>query len=110
MADRTVGGAYEDYQGPDNASVMLRADLPAIAGFKLTGYYARRNFDGLDELFSLDDSYMVAEGRMQLSGPLFLYGIYSVYWQLAHDLEPGDDAVYETTDTFQFGVGAAFTF
>lgn len=105
-----VGGAYEDYQGPDNASVMLRADLPAIAGFKLTGYYARRNFDGLDELFSLDEAYLVAEGRMQMTGPLFLYGLYSVYWQLADDIEPGDEAAYETTDTFQFGVGAAFTF
>ena len=30
-----IGGIYEDYQGPDNASVTLRADLPEIGGVKL---------------------------------------------------------------------------
>lgn len=105
-----IGGSYEDYQGPDNASVVLRMDLPAIAGVKVAGYYSRRNFDGFDEFFSLDDAYAVVEARVKVAGPLFLYGIYSIYWRLVDDDDSARYGEYETTDSFQFGAGAAFSF
>jgi hypothetical protein len=105
-----VGGSYEDYQGPQNSSITLRADLPAIAGVKVAGYYARRNFEGLGQLFSLDDAFAVLEARVTIASPLFLYGIYSVYWRLVADETSSRHGEYETTDNFQFGAGVAFSF
>jgi hypothetical protein len=105
-----VGGAYEDYQGPMNASVMLRADLPSIAGVKLTSYYARRNFDGLDDMFSLDRAYLVNEARIDLSGPVFLYAMYSLYWELEEESSEPGMVSYDTTESYGVGVGAAFSF
>ena len=105
-----LGGAYEDYQGPDNAAVMLRADLPEIAGIKLTSYYARRNFDDFDDMFSLDHAYLVNEARVSMSGPLFLYAMYTLYWELAQDTDEPGMAEYETTESWGFGAGAAFSF
>ena len=103
-----VGGIFEDYQGKDNASVTLRADLPAIADLKLSAYYTRRNFDGLSGIFDLDGAYLVAEGRYQLMGPLFIYGLYTRYWDEVID-EDGFKK-YESEDSWQFGAGAAFAF
>ena len=103
-----IGGIYEDYQGPDNASVTLRADLPVIAGFKLAGYYTRRNFDGFSELFSLDNAWLVGELRYHFLGPMYAYGIYARYWEE----EKNDEGYtsYKSDHSFQFGVGASFTF
>jgi hypothetical protein len=103
-----IGGIYEDYQGADNASVTLRADLPEIAGAKLAAYYTRRNFDGFSELFSLDDAMLVAEARYRFFGPMFAYGIYSVSWQETTDAE--GFKTYESEDSFQAGLGASFSF
>jgi len=104
-----VGGAYEDYQGPNNAAVMLRADLPEIGGIKLTSYYTRRNFDGLDDMLSLDRAYFVNEARITMSGPFFFYAAYTLYWELAEDTDEPGMAKYETTESWGFGAGAAFT-
>jgi hypothetical protein len=103
-----IGGIYEDYQGPDNANVTLRLDLPAILKVKASAYYTRRNFDGLSELFSLDDAWLVAELRYQFFGPLYAYGLFSRYWREIDD--PEGFTAYESTDSYQFGVGASFTF
>ncbi len=103
-----IGGIYEDYQGPDNANVTLRLDLPVIAGLDAAAYYTRRNFDGFSELFSLDDAWLVAELKVNFWGPVYAYGIFSRYWQEVTD-EDGFSS-YESTDSFQTGVGASFTF
>ena len=103
-----IGGIFEDYQGPDNASVTLRADLPAIMDLKLSAYYTRRNFDGLSGIFSLDDAYLVAEGRYQILGPLFAFALYTRYWDEVTDADGFKK--YESEDSWQFGAGAAFTF
>ena len=105
-----IGGSYEDYQGDDNASVTLRLDLPEIARVKLAAYYARRNFDGFSELFSLDDAYGVAEARVKVAGPLFLFGIYSIHWVLNDDVTSSKYGEYEASDDFQVGAGVAFSF
>ena len=103
-----LGGIYEDYQGPDNANVTLRVDLPVIASLKASAYYMRRNFDGFDELFSLNDAWLIAELRYQFMGPLYAYGVFSRYWREVTDAE--GFTAYDATDSYQFGVGASFTF
>jgi hypothetical protein len=103
-----LAGIYEDYQGPDNANVTMRVDLPVIASIKASAYYMRRNFDGFDELFELDNAWLVAEVRYQFMGPLYAYGVFSRYWQEVVD-DKGFTA-YDATDSYQFGVGASFTF
>ncbi len=103
-----LGGIYEDYQGPDNANVTLRVDLPVIASLKASAYYMRRNFDGFSELFELDNAWLIAELRYQFMGPIYAYGVFSRYWREITD-EDGFTA-YDATDSYQFGIGASFTF
>ncbi len=105
-----IGGAYEDYQGPNNSSLMLRAELPKIIGIQLAAYYTRRNFDGLDDVFSLDRAMAVAQATVDLTSPFMLFAAYNIRWRL--DTEPtsvtqGD---YLSESSFEVGVGAAFTF
>ncbi len=105
-----VGGSYEDYQGPDNAAVMLRADLPKISGIQLAAYYTRRNFDGLGELFSLDQAMAVAQATWEFSTPFYLYGAWSIQWRLDSDPASAGRGEYDSESNFDFGVGVSFNF
>jgi len=105
-----VGGIYEDYQGADNASVTLRGDLPAIAGVKLSAYYTRRNFDDLSGVFDLKDAFLVGEGRVQLSGPFFLYGLYASTWREVDPKPPAVQPELKRESSSQVGAGVAFAF
>lgn len=105
-----IGGAYEDYQGPDNASVMLRADLPKISGVQLAAYYTRRNFDGLDEIFSLDQAMAVAQATWEVSPPFYLFGAWTIQWRLISDPASPDWGEYDSESAFNVGVGVSFNF
>lgn len=105
-----IGGAYEDYQGPDNASVMLRADLAKIRGVQLAAYYTRRNFDGASELFSLDQAMAVAQATVDIASPVYAFAAWSIRWSLDSDPNSATWGEYEGESNFDFGVGASFTF
>ena len=105
-----VGGAYEDYQGPDNASVMLRADLPKISGVQVAAYYTRRNFDGLSELMSLDQAMAVAQATMDIASPLYAFAAWTIRWQLDSDPGSANWGEYNSESNFDFGVGVSFVF
>jgi hypothetical protein len=101
-----IGGIYEDYQGPDNANVTVRADLPQIAGVKLAAYFTRRNFDGWDEFFSLENALLVAEGRWNFWGPLYAYFLYSSSWEAPANREWDDQTELVRRDNWNVGLGA----
>ena len=98
-----IGAIYEDYQGPDNASVTLRADLPEIVGIKMSAYYTRRNFDGWGEFFDLDKALLIAEARWKFYGPMYVYGLYASTWR-----RPTGEKEVEREDSWHFGIGASY--
>ena len=114
----TISGILEDYQGPNNGNLMLRLQLPYIAGVKLAAYYAKRNFDGFEDAFDLDRGLLVAEAKYKFWGPMFAYARYSREWRLNKDKDEGEKAkldgskygTYETINDWDAGVGVEFNF
>lgn len=113
----TISALLEDYQGPDNANLLIRLLLPYIAGVKLNVYYAKRNFDSASEAFDLDRGLLVAEAKYKFWGPMFAFARYSREWKINKDEaeRTGDPKTskygrYETINDFDFGIGAEFTF
>lgn len=97
-------GAWSDYQGPDNSTLWLRANLRSIGPVTLGAYYYKHSFDGLDEAFDLDGALAVGEAQVMVFGPVYLRAHYSRLWRLI------DDGTYETVDDWSIGAGAAFNF
>ncbi|HIA02055.1 MAG TPA: hypothetical protein EYN66_09115 [Myxococcales bacterium] len=91
-----LSATYEDYQGPDNANLLLKLGLPWIASFKLNAYYAKRNFDSINEAFDLDRGLLIAELKWKFAGPFYVYALYSREWRLNKD-NPNDPDNYDTT-------------
>lgn len=106
----TISGIFEDYQGADNANLMLRLMLPYIAGVKLSAYYAKRNFEGIENAFDLDRGLLVAEARYKFWGPMALFARYSREWRIEKDPAAANFGQYETIDDWDVGLGAEFTF
>jgi len=100
----TVGSTYEDYQGPNNSNLTIRASLPYIFGVKAAAFYSKRSFEGFSEVFSLDDAMLVGMLRWNFWGPMVVTAEYARQWQV------NDEGSYETTDTWNTGVGAEFSF
>jgi len=99
-----IGAIYEDYQGDDNASVTLRADLPEIAGVKVAAYYTRRNFDGFGEFFDLDKALLIAEARWKFYGPMYIYALYASTWR-----QPKNAQTVEREDSWHIGFGVSYS-
>jgi hypothetical protein len=106
----TVSAAYEDYQGPDNANLLIRLGLPWIAGVQFNAYYAKRNMNGFDEAFDLDKALAVAEVKYKAYGPLFVYMMYSREWRVNKDENSTEYGKYETINDVDGGVGVEFAF
>ncbi len=106
----TISGIFEDYQGEDNANLMLRLALPYIAGVKLSAYYAKRNFEGVENAFDLDRGLLVAEARYKFWGPMAVFARYSREWRIERDRAATNFGEYETIDDWDVGIGAEFTF
>ena len=77
---------------------------------KLSAYYAKRNFEGIENAFDLDRGLLVAEARYKFWGPLALYARYSREWRIEKDREAANFGQYETIDDWDIGLGAEFTF
>jgi len=76
-----VGGVYQDYQGDFGASLGLFATFPKLEIVKLSGYYLRKNFNGLGEAFRLDErSLLAASAAYKLFGPLYLRFDFQRQW------------------------------
>ncbi|MFT7621886.1 MAG: hypothetical protein ACI9WU_001051 [Myxococcota bacterium] len=111
----TLSMLAEDYEGSNNANMMLRLLLPYIAGFKFSAYYAKRNFGGVEEMFDLDRGLLVSELKYKFWGPMFAYAQYAREWKVNEDRDGNGNRTdefgrYETIDTFDIGVGVEFTF
>ena len=100
----SIGGTYEDYEGPNNSNLMLRVQTPYITWVKTGLFYAKRNFEGSDELLRLRDTLLISQTRIQVFGPLFVSAEY------AHTFRESQGTGYSPTHNTHFGVGAEFTF
>ena len=99
-----VGGAYEDYQGPDNAALTLSLAMPKLKVVKIGAFFSRRGFDGWDEAFDLDGALLTAYVQAAVYGPLTLSASYSRTWHAR------DDGTYQTDDGFSVGAGLVFDY
>ncbi len=97
-------GSYEDYQGPDNASLLLQLQLPSIGPLSLGMMFLNAGFDGLDEAFELDNALLSLEGRYNVTGNLYVLTEVTRLWRLQ------DDGSYQTVTTWQIGGGVALGF
>lgn len=74
---------YEDYDGPANSEVFVGFFLvpSKVGGFILNGYYQKKNFEGFDNAFKLDDNSLLA-GEVGLSffGGLYVKGVFQRTW------------------------------
>jgi hypothetical protein len=100
----SLGGTYEDYEGPNNSNLTLRVQTPYISLFKFAAFYAKRNFEGSDQLLNLRDTLLITQTRIQVFGPLFVAAEY------AHTFVESGEEGYTATDNTHFGIGAEFTF
>jgi hypothetical protein len=76
-----IGGVYQDYQVDNGASLGLFVTLPKLEIIKLSGYYLRKNFNGLGEAFRLDaNSLLAASAAYKLFGPLYVRFDFQRQW------------------------------
>lgn len=106
----TITAAYEDYQGPDNANLLIKLGLPWVANLQFNAYYAKRNMNKFSEAFDLDSALAVAEVKYKVYGPVFAYMMYSREWRLNKDESSKDFGTYETINDMDGGVGVEFNF
>ncbi len=105
-----ITGAYEDYQGPENASLLLRAQLPRIGPVVLGALYRKTGFDGIDNAFELKDALLVAEARYFVTNWVYLLAQWSRLWRLKDGADLQDDNPYRTVDNWFIGGGVAVGF
>jgi len=103
----TLTLTYEDYEGANNSSFTALLRLPWLGPVLVQAYWAKRNFGGAEELFSLDNALLVAEARVKILEWLYVYGEYARQWHL---VDVGSDPRYETVNDWDVGVGASFDF
>ena len=104
----TIGVTFDEYEGPDNGNLTLFVQVPTLQWFQLGAYYTKRGFDGLGELFSLDEnSLLTAEVRI----PLWKYFSVQVLFQRVWQPENNNGELsYKPIDNFQVRFGAFYTF
>jgi hypothetical protein len=97
-----VGGTFEDYQGPNNASLTLSLLFPRLRFIQCGAYYTRRGFDGVSGVFDLDGALLTAWIQARVYGPLYLNASYTRSWHL----QP--DGTYDSDNNWGVGAGVAF--
>lgn len=100
----TIGGSFDDYQGPYNSNLRLYAEVPSLEGVQLECYYLKSRFDEWKDAFTFDErSMFLLEAKTNVIGPLFLVARYWRIWEL--DEEEGR---YEPVDDWSVGFGVKF--
>jgi hypothetical protein len=95
---------YEDYQGDDNSAVFARLSLPQLGPVRLGVYFVNQLFDGISEMFDLDNALFVSEARVNVSGPFYVLAQYARRWAAQ------EDGTYEPVDDWGVGFGVSFSF
>ncbi len=101
-----VGGTLQDYQSDAGGSLGLYATIPKLTFIKVQGYYLRKNFIGLSDVFTLDSRSLLGGAiAYNVYGPLYL----RVDFQRTWVLNPNDQKI-EAANTYNFGVATSFAF
>jgi hypothetical protein len=100
-----IGAVYEDYDGADpNLAAFLA--VPALEVIQFKAYYTRTGIRGWGDIFALDNrSLLVAEARYEVVTFIYLVGRFTRHW-----VPRASGEGFESTDDFNVGVEAAFTF
>lgn len=99
--DASVG--YAEYQGPENGSVRFAAHVAPADRFRLGLFFYEHSLDDFDELFDGRESFIVAESRVGIVGPLYGKAAFSRLWRL------NDDGSYGVVDRWNLGLGASIS-
>ena len=100
----SIGGTYEEFEGPNNSNFTFRLLTPYLSVVKLGLFYAKRNYEGIDELLRLRNTLLISQTRVQVFGPLFVSAEY------AHTFRESGEAGYQGTHNYHLGAGAEFSF
>ena len=100
-----IGAIYEDYNiGNPNLAAFLAVPALDIIDFK--AYYARTGITGTDDIFKFDDRSMaIAQGQYEVIPFVFVVAQFTRQWMLQES-----SGLYESTDSWKFGVSYDFNF
>jgi len=99
-----VGGIWEDYQGEYNSNLSLSLELPALEVVEFYAMYYKRNFEGADEIFTLDDkSLLLAAIRVPFATIFYAQAAYRAVWEY----DPSESE-YERVDDWSVGIGIGY--
>lgn len=103
-----VGAAFDEYEVENNGNLALTVQVPAFKYFQLSATYIKRGFDGIEELFQLDDrSFLVAE----LQVPIWKYFVVSAQYRVNWTpTVQGDELIFSPVSQFAIQAGARFQF
>lgn len=93
--------AFAEYQGPENGAARFAAHIAPADRFRLGLFFYEHSLDGLEELFDGSESFIVAESRIGIIGPLYAKAAFSRLWRLS------DDGNYGVIDRWNLGLGAS---
>lgn len=91
-----------DEQGPGNTDLVLRLELPQIGPARVSAFFARLAFDGLDDLFEPGRMVAGLKARYNL-GRFYVHARVTDEWWFRHT--DAATSRFETTIGFDVGVG-----
>jgi len=97
-----VSGAYSDHEGPRNADLRASVRVQPVDRMRLGVFYFKHNFEDFGELTDREGTFLVTETRVQIVGPLYGKGAYSLLWRLR------EDGVYRSVPRWTLGAGVSF--
>jgi len=94
---------YATRGGKRGQDLMMRLRLRDVGPLRLSLFFGRVGFDGLDNLFAADRTVWGTSLRVLLTDWFFVTGTVVNEWWLRH--EEDGAGYFETTTNFSFGVG-----
>ncbi len=100
-----IGATLEDYQGKNNTTFLMFADVPALEVIEFSAWYMKSNFEYWENVFEFDDrSLLVAQAKIH-------YSVMVIMLQATRTWKFDEDkGKYEPMDDYSVGVGVEFTF
>lgn len=100
--------AFADDQGADNTDLVMRLQFPQLGPVSLSFFFARLDFDGLDDFFDPHNTVFAVSGRYNIIDLFYVQLRVINEWWLRHT--SSGFGPYETTTNFDVGFGVLLDF
>lgn len=99
---------FSNKSGEDNANLLMRLQFPYLGPLKLSFYYGRLGFGGLDDMFEFTRTLFGISGRLAVFNLFFVrFSVMNEWWLPPQSAEKRG---YETTLDYNFGFGLLLKF